>query len=77
MKPVSLAAILACLFVALEPSTILAADADQAVLQGKWKVESFEYNGMPVESMKDAVREFSGDKYSLTPTSGEAYSGAP
>ena len=52
-----------------------AADADQEKLQGKWVVESFEYNGSPVEMMKDAVREFKDDKYTLTPKSGDPING--
>ena len=52
-----------------------AADPDQEKLQGKWNIESFDYNGTAVEVMKQAVREFKGDKYSLTPKSGEAING--
>jgi uncharacterized protein (TIGR03067 family) len=75
MKLVSFVAIGACVLFASGPLDARAADPDQEKLQGKWKVESFDYNGMPVEAMKEAVREFKEDKYSLTPTSGEAYSG--
>jgi uncharacterized protein (TIGR03067 family) len=75
MKYLALAALCACALVVLRPIDARAADADQEKLQGKWKVESFEYNGMPVEALKDAVREFTLDKYSLTPTSGEVFSG--
>src|SRR3954465_4519637 len=52
-----------------------AADADLAALQGKWVVESFVYNGSPVETMQGATREIKEDKYSLTPTAGEAING--
>jgi uncharacterized protein (TIGR03067 family) len=75
MKYLALAAIGACALLAHRPIDARAADADQEKLQGKWKVESFDYNGMPVEAMKDAVREFNLDKYSLTPTSGDVFSG--
>lgn len=57
-------------------TSALSADKDQATLQGKWNVESYAYNGSPVEMMQGAVREFKLDKYTLTPKSGEVYSGA-
>ncbi len=50
-------------------------DADQAALQGKWIVESFQYNGGPVEMMKEAVREFKENKYTLTPKAGDVIEG--
>ena len=60
----------------LLPSAATAADeSEQQKLQGKWDVQSFEFNGMPVVSMIAAVREFKDDKYTLTPTSGESYAG--
>jgi uncharacterized protein (TIGR03067 family) len=52
------------------------AENEQAALQGKWSVESYQYNGSPVEMMQDAVREFKLDKYTLTPKSGDVYSGS-
>ena len=52
-----------CLLFASDP----AADADLQPLQGKWIVESFDYNGNPVEIMKGAVREFKEEKYTLAP----------
>jgi uncharacterized protein (TIGR03067 family) len=54
-----------------------AADAaeDQKNLQGKWNVESFDFNGQPVEALKGAVREFTDDKYTLTPVSGDVFTG--
>jgi uncharacterized protein (TIGR03067 family) len=52
-----------------------AADADQEKLQGKWTVESFEYNGNPVERMKDATREIKDGKYTLTPKVGDVIEG--
>lgn len=48
---------------------------DEQQLQGKWIVESFRYNGNPVERLKEAVREFQDGKYSLTPKSGEGIEG--
>jgi uncharacterized protein (TIGR03067 family) len=53
-----------------------AADPDLAALQGKWMVESFAYNNSPVDLMKDAVRDFSGEKYTLTPKTGDAFNGS-
>lgn len=52
-----------------------AADPDQPALQGKWIVESYDYNGAPVEMMKEGTREIKEDKYTLTPKSGEAING--
>ena len=59
----------------LGQSQARAADPDVAALQGKWLVESFAYNGSPVEAMQGATREIKDDKYSLTPTAGEAING--
>lgn len=75
MKLVSLAALGACALLLSRPSDARAADPDQEKLQGKWAVETFEFNGMPVEAMKNAVREFKGDKYTLTPATGDVFSG--
>lgn len=75
MKLVSLAAMGACLLFVPPPVDAQADATDQEKLQGKWTVESFQYNGMPVDALKDAVREFNGDKYSLKLTSGEEFSG--
>lgn len=50
-------------------------DVEQEKLQGKWNVESFEFNGSDVEAMKDAVREFKDHRYTLTPTSSDVISG--
>jgi uncharacterized protein (TIGR03067 family) len=52
-----------------------AADADLQPLQGKWIVESFDYNGNPVDVMKGAVREFKEEKYTLAPKVGDAING--
>jgi uncharacterized protein (TIGR03067 family) len=51
------------------------ADADLPRLQGKWVVESFDYNGNPVEVMQGAVREFKDEKYTLSPKVGDAING--
>lgn len=75
MKLLSFAALVAGALVLLRALDARAAEADQKALQGKWKVESFEYNGAPVESLKDAIREFKDSKYTLTPASGETFSG--
>ena len=52
-----------------------AADADLQPLQGKWIVDSFAYNGNPVDVMQGAVREFKEDKYTLAPKVGDAING--
>jgi uncharacterized protein (TIGR03067 family) len=52
-----------------------AADADLQALQGKWIVESFDYNGNPVDVMQGDVREFKEEKYTLAPKVGDAISG--
>lgn len=74
MKLLILAALAGSVLLSCD-SRVRAADADQQPLQGKWVVESFEYNGAPIELMKGAVREFSDDKYTLTPKSGDAING--
>jgi uncharacterized protein (TIGR03067 family) len=74
MKPLLLAA-LATSGLLLAPSPACGDDAEVAQLQGKWTVESFEYNGGPVAEMMGAIREFNGDKYTLSPKSGETFSG--
>jgi uncharacterized protein (TIGR03067 family) len=69
-------AALACGALVCAPGVVAhAADADQLKLQGKWIVESFEYNGTPVELLKGAVREFKDDKYTLTPKAGDVING--
>ena len=75
MKLLSLAALGACLLLLPLSVDARAADADQEKLQGKWKVESCEFNGAPVDALIDAVREFKDGKYTLTPLSGEVFSG--
>jgi uncharacterized protein (TIGR03067 family) len=52
------------------------AETDQQKLQGKWNIESFEYNGNPVEFMKEAVREFKDARYSLIPKMGDMIEGS-
>jgi uncharacterized protein (TIGR03067 family) len=74
MKPFWFALLVACGML-LETTHAAAADAELDKLQGKWTVESFEYNGTPVEQMLGAVREIAGDKYMLSPKSGDSYSG--
>ena len=75
------AVILAACFISLVSFSVLVASAAQEVdveqekLQGKWNVESFEFNGSDVEAMKDAVREFKDHRYTLTPTSSDVISG--
>lgn len=59
---------------ALVAETALA-DDELTKLAGKWTVESFEFNGQPVAEMLAAVREFKADQYSLTPKSGQTFSG--
>ena len=61
MRFLARAAVSVCALLAHTP-TAQAADADLQKLQGKWIVESFQYNGNPVEMMKDAVREFKADQ---------------
>jgi uncharacterized protein (TIGR03067 family) len=51
------------------------ADDELTKLSGKWTVESFQFNGQPVAEMLAAVREFNGDQYTLTPKSGQTFSG--
>jgi len=75
MKCLPDAALAGCVLVLFTVVSALAADADQQKLQGKWAVESFDYNGAPVEVMKDAVREFKDDTYTITPKSGDAING--
>jgi uncharacterized protein (TIGR03067 family) len=53
-----------------------AGNADTQMLQGKWVVTSFEYNGAPVDRLKSAIREFKDGKYSLTPKSGDVIEGS-
>jgi uncharacterized protein (TIGR03067 family) len=74
MKPLLLAA-LAMSGLLSAPFLACGADAEVDKLQGKWTVESFEYNGGPVAEMLGALREFSGDKYTLSPKTGETFSG--
>ncbi len=73
MKPIRLSSLVACLI--LIECAVAAANDELDKLQGKWSIESFEYNATPVAEMLGAVREFSGEKYTLTPKSGESYSG--
>jgi uncharacterized protein (TIGR03067 family) len=74
MKPFRFAMLVAC-SILLQSLPAAAADAELDKLQGKWMVESFEYNGGPVAEMLGAIREFAGDKYTLTPKSGDTFTG--
>jgi uncharacterized protein (TIGR03067 family) len=74
MKPFRFAMLVAC-SILLQSFPAAAADAELDKLQGKWAVESFEYNGGPVAEMLGAIREFAGDKYTLTPKSGDTFTG--
>lgn len=71
---IQLATAALCALVVGQPQA-RAADPDVAALQGKWLVESFAYNGSPVEAMQGATREIKEEKYSLTPTGGDAING--
>jgi uncharacterized protein (TIGR03067 family) len=76
MKLVLVTALAWGALVSARSTPLQAADPDQEKLQGKWIVESFEYNANPVELLKDAVREFKDDKYTLTPKAGDVINGA-
>jgi uncharacterized protein (TIGR03067 family) len=65
----------ACAVLLIPFAAARADDADQAKLQGKWTVESFEYNGNPIEMLKDATREFKDAKYTLKPKNGDVIEG--
>jgi uncharacterized protein (TIGR03067 family) len=54
-------------------STVLA-EGDPK-LEGKWILTSLLRDGKADESMKDAIREHKGDKYSLAPKEGKAVDG--
>jgi uncharacterized protein (TIGR03067 family) len=75
MKALSSAASMLCALWLVGAAAARADQTDQQKLQGKWIVDSFEYNGNPVERLKDAVREFKDGKYSLTPKMGEGIDG--
>ena len=75
MKLLSLVAIAGALWLGT-PLHAEGGTTDEQKLQGTWKVESFQFNGMPVDSMQDALREFSDGKYTLTPASGEVFRGS-
>jgi len=55
--------------------TCAVADSDLEKLQGKWTIESFLYNGNPVEMMKEGTRHFKEEKYMLVPKSGDGIEG--
>jgi uncharacterized protein (TIGR03067 family) len=68
-------AAITCAVLLAGAGTARAGDTDEQKLQGKWIVESFEYNGNQVDRLKEAVREFKDGKYSLTPKAGEGIEG--
>lgn len=70
----STVAAFSCATLIFSPGTAMA-DDELAKLAGKWTVESFEFNAQPVTEMIGAVREFKGDSYTLTPNSGQTFSG--
>jgi len=74
MRGIRRAALICCTLV-INVVVVRAADEDQQKLEGRWIVDSFEYNGNPMERMKEAVREFKDGKYTLTPKSGDAIEG--
>jgi uncharacterized protein (TIGR03067 family) len=76
MKLLMLASLGCGALVSFGSATLAAADPDLQKLQGKWIVESFSYNGNPVELLKDATREFKEEKYTLTPKAGDVINGA-
>ncbi len=76
MKGLYYAASMGCALMLVDPAAARVDDTDQQKLQGKWIVETFEYNGSAVERLKDAVREFKDGKYSLTPAMGEGIEGS-
>ena len=67
---------LGCAWLFLVLVTATSSEADQQKLQGKWDIVSFEYNGNPVEFMKEAVREFKDARYSLMPKMGDVIEGS-
>lgn len=75
MRGLYYVASLGCALVLVDAATARTQNADDQKLQGKWIVESFQYNGNLVERLKDAVREFTDGKYSLTPKMGEGIEG--
>ncbi len=75
MQHLLYAASMSCALVLVEAADGHAAEEDKHQLQGKWIVESFQYNGNPVDRLKDAIREFKDGKYSLTPKEGDPIDG--
>ncbi len=74
MKVASVAALVSAASL-LVSGTSSVADEDPAKLAGNWTVDSFEFNGTPVAEMMGAIREFTGENYTLTPKSGQTYKG--
>ena len=67
--------IIGAALVVLAP-TAWAEQADPEKLQGKWIVETCQYNGSPVDQMLGAMREFKLEQYTLKPKAGDTYSGS-
>lgn len=59
----------------LAGSLVAAAETDFEKLQGKWIIESFLYNGNPVERMTEGIRQFKDDKYTLAPKNSDGIEG--
>jgi uncharacterized protein (TIGR03067 family) len=75
MTPQMSAAVACCALVLCCGRPVVAADADHAKLQGKWLVESFNYNGAQVERMVGAVRDIKDSGYTLVPKAGDTING--
>lgn len=71
-----LALLTALAYAAVSAAPAQSNDAELEKLTGKWAVKAFDFNGSPVDEMKDAVREFKGSSYTLTPVSGDTYEGS-
>ena len=75
MRGLYYAASMGCALVLIGAAAARCESPDEQPLHGKWIVESFRYNGNPIDRLKEAVREFYDGKYSLTPKSGEGIEG--
>ncbi|MGD9721767.1 MAG: TIGR03067 domain-containing protein [Pirellulales bacterium] len=75
MKGLSFVASLTGALLLLDAAQLAAGNTEPTELHGKWIVESFQYNGNPVDRLKEAIREFKDGKYSLTPKMGDAITG--
>lgn len=75
MNPLMRRTAVACAILFVGAGAARTDEADVQKLHGKWIIEMFQYNGSPVERLKDAVREFKDGKYTLTPKTGDAIEG--